>query len=206
MALPCAALGRGVYSYVDEDGVIRVFDESSEEYARLTRQKGVRARVRGRIISTPQVHRVEIDDRVTPATATRRWDRSGRNYDAHVRQAAAKYDLPPALIKAVMAAESAFDPQAVSRRGALGLMQLMPDTARELSVAEPFDPAQNIDGGARYLRQLWTSYQGDLFQTLAAYNAGPAAVRRAGGQVPRIAETQEYVRRVLALYQAYIGS
>jgi membrane-bound lytic murein transglycosylase MltF len=205
LAAPAAASARGVYSYVDPDGVIRVFDESSEEYARLHRQKGVRARVRGRIISTPTVHRVEIDERVTPSTATHRWSRSGKDYDPHVRQAAARYDLPEALIKAVMAAESAFNPRAVSPRGAQGLMQLMPQTARELNVAEPFDPEQNIDGGARYLRMLWTQYQGDLFQTLAAYNAGPEAVRRARGQVPRIAETQDYVRRVLALYQAYIA-
>jgi soluble lytic murein transglycosylase-like protein len=205
LAVPAMALGRGVYSYVDQDGVIRVFDEASEEYARLTRAKGTRGRVQGRIISTPQLHRVEIDERVTPTTAAHRWSRSGKDYDPHVRQAAARYELPEALIKAVMAAESAFNPRAVSRRGAQGLMQLMPQTSRELNVAEPFDPAQNIDGGARYLRQLWTQYQGDLYQTLAAYNAGPDAVRRARGQVPRIAETQEYVRRVLALYQAYIG-
>ena len=202
LLLPAAAAGKGVYSYIDQDGVVRVFDESSEEYARLVRKK---PRVKGRIVSTPQVHRIEIDDRVTPQTATHRWSRSGKDYDGHVRAAAARYELPEALIKAVMAAESAFNPRAVSARGAQGLMQIMPYTARELRIDDVFDPAQNIDGGARYLRLLWTQYQGDLYQTLAAYNAGPDAVRRAGGKIPRIAETQDYVRRVLALYQAYIG-
>ena len=206
LAVPMAAAARNVYSYVDRDGVIRVFDESSEEYARLSHAPGTRRRARGRIVSTPQVHRVVIEERIQSEQAAYRWNTSGRDYDPHVRAAASKYDLPPALIKAVMAAESAFNPRAVSRRGALGLMQLMPDTARELSVADVFDPAQNIDGGARYLRRLFTQYEGDLFQTLSAYNAGPDAVRRSGGKVPRIAETQEYVRRVLALYQAYIGS
>lgn len=200
--LPAVAAAKGVYSYVDQDGVIRVFDEASEEYARMHHK---RPKVKGRIVSTPQVHRIEIDERVTPATASYRYTRSGKDYDPHVRVAAARYDLPEALIKAVMAAESAFNPRAVSAKGAQGLMQLMPHTARELRVDDVFDPAQNIDGGARYLRQLWTQYDGDLYRTLAAYNAGPEAVRRAGGQVPRYAETQDYVRRVLALYQAYIG-
>jgi soluble lytic murein transglycosylase-like protein len=205
LAAPAAGVARGVYSYVDRDGVIRVFDESSEEYARL-HKTGARPRPRGRIISTPQVHRIEIEERIAPEQASYRWNQSGKDYDPHVRAAASKYDLPAALIKAVMAAESAFNPRAVSRRGALGLMQLMPETARDLAVADVFDPAQNIDGGARYLRRLWTQYDGDLFQTLSAYNAGPDAVRRSGGKIPRIAETQDYVRRVLALYQAYIGS
>jgi soluble lytic murein transglycosylase-like protein len=202
LAAPALAGAKGVYSYVDQDGVIRVFDEASEEYARMHHR---RPKVKGRIVSTPQVHRIEIDERVTPGTASYRYSRSGKDYDPHVRVAAARYEIPEALIKAVMAAESAFNPRAVSAKGAQGLMQLMPHTARELNVSDVFDPAQNIDGGARYLRQLWTQYDGDLYRTLAAYNAGPEAVRRAGGKVPRYAETQDYVRRVLALYQAYIG-
>jgi len=200
---PAAARGRGVYSYVDKDGVIRVFDESSDEYLQMQRRS---PRGRGRIVSTPQVHRIEIDERIAPEQATFRWNRSGKDYDPHVQAAAQRYELPAALIKAVMAAESAFNPRAVSRKGAQGLMQLMPETARELSVSDAFDPAQNIDGGARYLRKLWTRYDGDLYRTLSAYNAGPDAVRRSRGNIPNIAETQDYVRRVLALYQAYIGS
>jgi soluble lytic murein transglycosylase-like protein len=200
---PVWARAGAVYSYVDKDGVVRVFDESSDEFAQMRKRA---PRVRGRIVSTPQVHRIEIGERIAPGQALVRWNRSGKDYDPHVQTAARKYELPPALIKAVMAAESAFNPRAVSPRGALGLMQLMPDTARQMSVADVFDPAQNIDGGARYLRQLWTQYDGDLYRTLSAYNAGPEAVRRSRGQIPRIAETQDYVKRVLALYQAYIGS
>lgn len=203
LAAPLHARARNVYSYVDKDGVVRVFDESSAEFARLQNR---RPPGKGRIVSTPQVHRVEIDDRVTPEKAVVRWTRSGREWDPHVQAAAQRYDLPAPLIKAVIAAESAFNPRAVSRRGALGLMQLMPATARDLEVSDAFDPAQNIDGGSRYLRLLWTQYDGDLHRTLAAYNAGPEAVKKARGGIPRIAETQEYVRRVMALYQAYIGS
>jgi len=203
LAGPPVAHARSVYSYVDQDGVIRVFDEASEEYQRLHHKP---SRGRGRIISSPQVHRIEIGERVAPDQASHRWNLSGKDYDPHVRAAAEKYEIPAALIKAVMAAESAFNPRAVSRKGAQGLMQLMPDTARELAVRDVWDPAQNIDGGARYLRKLWTQYDGDLFRTLSAYNAGPEAVRRARGSIPNIAETQDYVRRVLALYQAYIGS
>lgn len=204
LAGPSPALARSVYSYVDEDGVIRVFDDASEEYQRLHHKKPSRGR--GRIISSPQLHRIEIGERVAPAQAQYRWNTSGKDYDPHVQEAARKYELPAALIKAVIAAESAFNPRAISRKGAQGLMQLMPDTARELAVQDVWDPAQNIDGGARYLRKLWTQYDGDLFRTLSAYNAGPEAVKRARGSIPNIAETQDYVRRVLALYQAYIGS
>ncbi len=203
LAVPVRARAGVVYSYVDKDGVIRVFDESSDEYAQLHHR---RPRVKGKIVSTPQLHRIVIDDRIPPAQAVVRWNKSGKDYDPHVQEAARRYELPPALIKAVMAAESAFNPRAVSRRGALGLMQLMPETARSLRVSDVFDPAQNIDGGARYLRQLWTQYDGDLYRTLSAYNAGPEAVRRARGPIPAIAETRDYVRRVLALYVAYIGS
>lgn len=204
LAAPVRARAGVVYSYVDKDGVIRVFDESSDEYARIHHRRP--ARSRGKIVSTPQLHRIVIDDRIPPAQAVVRWNKSGKDYDPHVQEAARRYELPPALIKAVMAAESAFNPRAVSRRGALGLMQLMPETARTLRVSDVFDPAQNIDGGARYLRQLWTQYDGDLYRTLSAYNAGPEAVRRSRGAIPAIAETREYVKRVMALYQAYIGS
>ena len=84
----------------------------------------------------------------------------------------------------------------------MGLMQLMPGTAKDLYVSDAWDPSQNIEGGARYLRLLANQYAGDMVKTLAAYNAGPDAVRRAGETVPRIPETQEYVRKVVALYQS----
>ena len=98
--------------------------------------------------------------------------------------------------------ESDFVPTAVSRVGALGLMQLMPQTARSMGVTDPFDPRQNILGGSRYLRVLANRFEGDLILTTAAYNAGGGAVQRYGG-IPPFAETQRYVRRVLEHYQRY---
>jgi soluble lytic murein transglycosylase-like protein len=95
--------------------------------------------------------------------------------------------------------ESNFNPNAVSRKGAMGLMQLMPSTARQLNVKNPFDPAQNVDAGVRHLKQLLESYGGDIKLTLAAYNAGAGAVARSSG-VPHYAETQNYVRRITNLY------
>jgi len=95
--------------------------------------------------------------------------------------------------------ESNFNPNAVSRKGAMGLMQLMPQTARQLNVTNPFDPGQNVDAGVRHLKQLMESFGGDVKLSLAAYNAGAGAVSRSGG-VPRFAETRNYVRRITGLY------
>ncbi len=109
-------------------------------------------------------------------------------------RAAEKYGLPRQLVRSVMKAESGFAPQAVSQKGAIGLMQLMPATARTLG-ADPHDPAANVDAGARYLRELLEKYNGGLRHALAAYNAGPAAVEKYQG-VPPYPETVNYVRRV----------
>lgn len=113
-----------------------------------------------------------------------------------IRSAADRHGIAPDLLRAVVRAESNFDPRAVSAKGAMGLMQLMPETARELGVTRPFDIQQNVDGGARYLKRLIERYGGDLRLALTAYNAGPAAVERHEGEVP-YAETRAYVRRVL---------
>ena len=118
-----------------------------------------------------------------------------------VRAAAQAHGLPEALLHAVIEVESGFDAGAVSPKGALGLMQLMPETARELRVRDARDPAANIDGGARYLKELLARFGNDLSLALAAYNAGPGAVQRSGG-IPRNAETQNYVPRVMARYQS----
>lgn len=116
--------------------------------------------------------------------------------EAAVRQAASRYNLSPDLIRSVIRAESNFQPTAVSSAGAMGLMQLMPDTARDLGVTNAFDVRQNVDGGARYLRQMLDRFKGDLKQALQAYNAGPGAVEQYKGDVP-FAETRQYVKRVL---------
>ena len=121
-------------------------------------------------------------------------------YREQIRRAASRYKLSEELLHAVMAVESGFRPDAVSSKGAMGLMQLMPGTAKDMYVRDAMSPEQNIEGGARYLRVLANRYDGDLVKTLAAYNAGPEAVDRARG-VPRYAETQEYVDRVLRIYE-----
>jgi len=124
---------------------------------------------------------------------------SGEEIDASIVMAAARHNVDPNLVRAVIKVESNFNSNAVSRKGAMGLMQLMPATARQLKVKNPFDPEQNVDAGVRHLKQLVESYGGDVNLTLAAYNAGSGAVARSAG-IPRFAETQNYVRRITNLY------
>lgn len=119
--------------------------------------------------------------------------------DAAIEQAAAKHNLDPNLVRAVIRVESNFNPNAVSRKGAMGLMQLMPNTARQLNVTNPFDPEQNVEAGVRHLKKLLENYGGDVKLTLAAYNAGQAAVARSAG-IPRFSETRNYVKRITDLY------
>ena len=110
--------------------------------------------------------------------------------------------MEESLIRAIIHAESAYQPDAQSPTGAQGLMQLMPATAQEMRVADPFDPALNIRGGTRYLSDLLLEFDGDVVKAAAAYNAGPGAVHKYGG-VPPYEETKEYVRRIQILYQRY---
>lgn len=119
-----------------------------------------------------------------------------RTIERAVRHAADKYGLPAGLIRSVIRCESNFKPDALSHAGAQGLMQLMPATASDLGVSDPFDIQQNIDGGARYLRQMIDRFDGDIETALAAYNAGPGTVSRYGG-VPPYRETQAYVKKVM---------
>jgi soluble lytic murein transglycosylase-like protein len=123
-------------------------------------------------------------------------------YDAAIREAAQLYQLPEALIRAVIRQESDFNPYSVSSSGAIGLMQMLPATASSMMVADPFDPRQSILGGTRFLRILANTFNGDLVLTIAAYNAGSGAVIRYGG-VPPFDETQHYVRQVLRYYYEY---
>ena len=178
LALPLAANAGGMRSFVDADGVLHVTNVDPDASA-------------------------PIQPAVTPALELARPAAATAAYDEPICAAADRHGVAPALVKAVMAVESNFDPAAVSVKGAVGLMQLMPSTARDLDVADVLDPDQNIVGGARYLRHLHERFDGDLAKVLAAYNAGPEAVRRAGNTLPPFKETRAYVRRVLAARDAY---
>ncbi|PPA01271.1 lytic transglycosylase [Pseudomonas sp. MWU12-2312b] len=126
-------------------------------------------------------------------------------YAELVSAAATANELPAALLHAVIKTESAYNPSAVSAKGAGGLMQLMPDTAREMGVTDVYDPKANIQGGARYLKRLMTLFDNDIALAVAAYNAGPQAVLSRGGVIPPFAETQRYVPSVLRQYRRLQG-
>jgi len=124
-------------------------------------------------------------------------------YDPWIRSACQKHSLDPALVKAVIHAESKFDPLAVSPRGAVGLMQINPTMVRELGIKDPFNPKHNIDGGVRYLKDLMNAFEGDQKLALAAYNAGPSRVYQHNG-IPPFKDTKKYIKQVfrfLAYYQ-----
>ncbi|MCP5059783.1 MAG: lytic transglycosylase domain-containing protein [bacterium] len=177
------ALAQGLYRYVDARGVVH-----------FTNVDPTDARYRS----------FELPNSYKAAPRTKKASRRPvRTFDRVIRTHSLEQGIPPALVKAVIHAESAFDPQAVSPKGAMGLMQLMPDTAKMLGVLQPFQAEDNIDGGVRYLARLHDRY-GSWTHTLAAYNAGPTAVDRHRG-VPPYAETREYVRRVLSYYRRYHG-
>jgi soluble lytic murein transglycosylase-like protein len=173
-----ASAGGAIYTYVDGNGVTHFTNRPKDKrYVRLEQR------------SSRIQHFVQ---------APGRWE-----YDGLIGLTARTHQVPPALVKAVIAAESDFDPNAVSRAGAQGLMQLMPKTAASLGVEDPLAPDENVDGGVRYLRSMMDRF-GDLPLALAAYNAGPTAVVRYGG-VPPYRETRDYVTRVLNYYRAYHG-
>jgi soluble lytic murein transglycosylase-like protein len=174
-----ARAGDAIYSYMDDQGVTH--------FTNIPR-------------GDPRYARVRLDD-----SRIRRYQRAPdyRDYDLLIHATALEHDVPPALVKAVIAAESAFDPLAVSHKGAQGLMQLMPRTAETLGVENAFEPSQNVRGGATYLREMLDRF-GDVTRAVAAYNAGPEAVERYGG-IPPYRETRDYVARVLTYYRHYHG-
>jgi len=187
---PASAQAGNIYKYVEKDGTI-VYTNVPPKGA----QSRSARRMEGEFRPAPAP---EAPARVTSSTA-----KQLTAYDDYIEEAALRYRIPAALVRAVMHAESAFDPNAVSVVGASGLMQLMPATAQEMFVKDIFDAKENIEGGVRYLRVLANEFDGDMVKMVAAYNAGPDAVRKYNGQVPPYAETQAYVRKVLSLYFQY---
>lgn len=175
---PAPALG-DIYKYVDEEGVIHLTNVQSDAKYKLW------------IKETPRQRMI------------REFNKG--EYDEFIKKAAQKHNLDHALIRAVIKTESGFNHKAVSRKGARGLMQLMPGTALILNVSDSFDPWSNIDGGSKYLRYLLNQFNGNLSLALAAYNAGEGAVAKYRNTIPPYPETQTYVRRVLSFFQKYSG-
>jgi len=183
LLLPEVAAARGpIYSFVDDRGVVHFTNIPSED--------------RRFYPIPPAPERVPESSRSRAEPPPEHY-----GFDALIVRKAHRHRVAPALVKAVIAAESNFEPRAVSRVGAQGLMQLMPGTALKLGLEEPFEPAQNVEAGARYLRAMLDRY-GNLRHALAAYNAGPTAVDQHRG-VPPYPETRAYVDRVLNYYRGY---
>ncbi len=169
-----------IYTFVDERGVVHMTNVPTDSRYRASSRFNLMS---GKHHKAPRREAIE----------------------AYILEAADRYNVDPMLVKAVIKVESDFNHQAVSRKGAIGLMQLMPETARDLRVHDPFDPKANIMGGTNYLRQLLSRFDGDLSLGLAAYNAGPQRVVMAQNTVPRLPETLDYIKKVLHHYQRYRG-
>ena len=175
-----------IYAYVDADGLRHYTDVPDNNRYRL-------------LVLSPH-DRTASGDRYDAMLLAK-----AGQYDSIIERAAVSAAVEPNLLRAVIVVESGFNSRAVSRRGAMGLMQLMPATATRYGAANPFDPHENVHAGARYLKFLMDRFGPDLRLALAAYNAGENAVDRNGGQVPPFAETMAYVPRVLRIYQMLKG-
>lgn len=184
-----------IFTYVDDSGVVHFTNVPVDpKFAPVTRKRRPKAMVQNG------------NGRVLIPTRSAGWlEDDPDSFDGMIRQAANRYQVDPRLIKSVIRAESNFDYLAISRKGALGLMQLMPGTADDMQVLDPLDPKENIYGGTRYLRKMLGLFNGNLRLALAAYNAGPDRVVKLG-RVPRFRETENYVRKVQLFYQEYKDS
>ncbi len=184
LSIGCMASGPSaaveVYKYVDSQGVVHLTDRPPHDGYRLIQKAGKKLRM----------PRINFRDK----------DANRKRFAGKIAEVASRYQVPEALLHAVITIESAYDPNAVSRAGAVGLMQLMPATAKRYGVANRQDPTANLTGGTRYLKDLLVRFDSNLELALAGYNAGENAVEKFGNRIPPFAETQSYVRKVLQLY------
>jgi soluble lytic murein transglycosylase-like protein len=177
-----AAAHSRIYMYVDADGVKHYTDVPDSNRYRL-------------LVLSPE-DRTQSGERYSAGMLAR-----AAQYDAIIERAASSAAVEPNLLRAVIVVESGFNSRAVSKRGAVGLMQLMPATASRFGVSNPYDPQENIHAGARYLKFLMNRFGQNVRLALAAYNAGEEAVERNGGQIPPFSETLAYVPRVMKIYR-----
>jgi soluble lytic murein transglycosylase-like protein len=181
-----------IYQYTDNEGTVHITNrKTGDPRYKVVIKGGDRSSGGSRIAAG-----------VTPVPPSDRDIRRYTRYDEWIRQAAALYQIPEQLVRAVIRCESDYDPRAVSVSGARGLMQLMPDTAERMQVKDIDDPRENIFGGTRLLRILANEFNGDLELTIAAYNAGDGAVMRFGG-IPPFSQTRDYVVNVTKFYRRY---
>jgi soluble lytic murein transglycosylase len=178
ISLSSSTLYADIYMYIDQNGVVHftnVLTSSESDYRIYVKE--------------------QRDDSFGIYTANQ--------YDHFIREASELYSVSYPLLKAIIKAESDFNPRAVSKKGALGLMQLMPENVKAMRISDPFDPWENIMGGARYFRKMLDRFEGKLSLSLAAYNAGPTTVERYNHKIPPYKETENYVEKVLKYYYSY---
>jgi soluble lytic murein transglycosylase-like protein len=188
LCCPLACLGEGVYAFVDDQGELHLSNVPDSDRYRSLDAESAQAGGEARAEIVP--------DGAVGAGAQ-------RPYGTVVAQVAGRYGIDAALLHAVISVESGYNAKAVSKRGAAGLMQLMPETARRFGVADVFDPADNVRAGAQYLTELLKLFDNDVRLALAAYNAGEAAVIKYGRRIPPYRETAAYVPRVVAFYEKF---
>jgi len=187
LSIGCVASGPSsaveVFKYVDSKGRVHLTDRPPHNGYQLIQKAGKRLRT----------SRINFRDK----------DANRKRFASKIAEVASRYQVPEALIHAVIDIESAYDPNAISRAGAVGLMQLMPATARRYGVANRRNPSASLTGGTRYLKDLLLRFDSNLELALAGYNAGENAVEKFGNQIPPFDETQNYVRKVLELYSQH---
>lgn len=195
--LPCQAASTDIYQYTDNDGVVHFSNVNVASGKKFRKVKSVSPRV--------EAARAETDARVEEPSVYSPKKAFPSTYSDLIKTSCDRHGVDPRLVHAIVKVESDFNPFAVSKKGARGLMQLMPQTAFDWNVSNSYSPDENIEGGVRYLRYLLDRYEGNLTLALAAYNSGETAVQK-WGTIPPFPETQNYVQKILRLYNGTGGS